>query len=60
MIKREHPTMSIQHQFTLIKLSRSGDYDHPLDEGEENLSLMRLLDEQYLKPPFCVSRGMIG
>ncbi len=52
--------MSIQHQFTLIKLSRSGDYDHPLDEGEENLSLMRLLDEQYLKPPFCVSRGMIG
>lgn len=51
--------MSIQRQFTLMKLSRSGDYDHPVDESVENLCLMRLVDEQYLKPPFYSSRRMI-
>jgi putative transposase len=60
MIEREHPTMSIQQQCTLMKLSRSAYYYHPVDESEENLCLMRLLDEQYLKTPFYCSRRMTG
>jgi putative transposase len=58
MIQREHPTMSIQRQCTLLQLSRSAYYYHPVEESEENLRLMRLLDEQYLKTPFYGSRRM--
>lgn len=58
MIEREHPTMSIQRQCTLMNLSRSAYYYHPVDESEENLRLMRLLDEHYLKTPFYGSRRM--
>jgi len=58
MIVLEHPTMSIQRQCTLMKLSRSAYYYHPVKESEENLRLMRLLDEQYLKTPFLGSRRM--
>jgi putative transposase len=44
--------MSIQRQCTLLNLSRSTYYYHPVDESEENRRLMRLLDEQYLKTLF--------
>jgi putative transposase len=41
-----------------MKLSRSAYYYHPVEESEENLRLMRLLDEPYLKTPFYGSRRM--
>jgi putative transposase len=50
--------LSIQQQCALVGLSRSAYYYHPATESEENLHLMRLLDEQYLRTPFYGSRRM--
>jgi putative transposase len=50
--------ISIFHQCELVGLSRSTYYLVPVTESEENLALMRLIDEQYLKTPFYGSRRM--
>jgi len=44
--------MSIVRQCGLAALSRQGLYYEPVGESAENLALMRLLDEQYLRTPF--------
>jgi len=44
--------MSISHQCELLQIHRSGLYYTPAPEREENLQLMRLMDEQYFKTPF--------
>lgn len=51
MIERGTP-MSITRQCELLKIHRSGLYYQPRAESEENLLLMRLLDEQYFNTPF--------
>src|SRR5258708_6927128 len=38
----------------------SGLYYQPLGESEENLRLMRMLDEQYTRTPFYGSRQMVA
>jgi putative transposase len=50
--------LSICRQCELIDLNRSTYYLPPAVESEENLRLMRLIDEQYLKTPFFGSRRM--
>ena len=50
--------MSICRQCELIGLNRSTYYLPPAVESEEDLRLMRLIDEQYLKTPFFGSRRM--
>ena len=50
--------VSIQQQCDLVGLSRSAYYYTPAGESQENLHLMRLMDEQYLKTPFYGSRKM--
>jgi putative transposase len=50
--------LSICHQCELIDLNRSTFYLPPAAESEENLRLMRLIDEQYLATPFYGSRRM--
>ncbi len=44
--------LSIVNQCILLSIHRSGLYYAPVEETEENLHLMRLMDEQYLKTPF--------
>ena len=44
--------MTIAEQCELLGLARSSYYYQPVGETEENLHLMRLLDEQYTKTPF--------
>ena len=39
-------------QCELLRIHRSGLYYAPVPESEENLQLMRLIDEQYYKTPF--------
>ena len=46
-------------QCELIRLPRSSWYYEPQPETEENLGLMRLLDEQYTRTPFYGSRRMV-
>ena len=44
--------MSVRRQCTLLGLNRGSWYYEPAGENEENLRLMRLLDEQYTQTPF--------
>ena len=50
--------LSICRQCELVGLNRSTYYLPPAIESAENLRLMRLIDEQYLKTPFYGSRRM--
>lgn len=48
----EHEQLSIQRQCELLGLVRSMWYYQPKAESPEDLRLMRLLDEKYMKRPF--------
>jgi len=52
MVEPEHPGISIQRQCELLDLARSSFYYAPARESQENLLLMRLIDEQYTRRPF--------
>jgi putative transposase len=52
MIEKEHTELSLVKQCDLLEVSRSGLYYEPVPESEENLAIMRVLDEQYFKTPF--------
>jgi putative transposase len=52
------PAVSIRRQCELLELPRSTYYYLPVSETAENLELLRLLDEQYLRTPFFGSRRM--
>jgi putative transposase len=41
-----------------VGLPRSTYYHAGVGESAENLALMRMIDEQYLKTPFYGSRGL--
>lgn len=52
LVEKEHRDLSVVRQCELLQVSRSGLYYEPVKESEANLSILRLLDEQYLKTPF--------
>ena len=54
----DHLKLSVRQQCELLGLNRSTAYYTPAEETEENLCLMRRIDEQYLKTPFYGSRRM--
>jgi putative transposase len=58
MINFEDPQISVSRQCRLLDLSRSSVYYKPTPLAGEDLQLMRLIDEQYLKTPFYGSRSM--
>ncbi len=58
LIEPGHPELSIAQQCELLGLARSSYYYEPVPESEENLLLMRLLDEQYTRIPFYGTRKM--
>jgi putative transposase len=58
LVDRDHAELSVRRQCELLGLNRSGLYYEPVGESEENLQLMRLLDEQYTRTPFYGSRRM--
>jgi putative transposase len=57
-VEPNHAEISVRRQCELLGVNRSGLYYEPLGESEENLRLMRLLDEQYTRTPFYGSRRM--
>src|SRR5450631_1370334 len=57
MIDNKH-SLSIVKQCGLLGLHRSGLYYMPCSESEENLTILRLLDEQYFKTPFYGTRKL--
>ena len=58
MIDREEPKLSLARQCALLGISRSSLYYLPTEAGAEDLELMALIDQQYLKTPFYGSRRM--
>jgi putative transposase len=57
-VEPEHPEISIRRQCALLGLSRASLYYEPVEESQENLLLMRLIDQQYTRLPFYGSRRM--
>lgn len=58
MIDPDHADLSIRRQCDLIELSRASYYYEAASESAENLHLMRLVDEEYMRHPFLGSRRM--
>ncbi len=52
MVDRSANTISLVRQCELLSLHRSGVYYTPSSESDENLAVMRFLDEQYMDTPF--------
>ena len=58
LVEPGHAELSVRRQCELLGLNRSTLYYEPAAETEENLALMRLLDEEYTRHPFKGSRRM--
>ncbi len=56
LVEPENPEISVRRQCDLLGVNRSGLYYQPVGESEENLRLMRLIDEEYTRHPFFGSR----
>ena len=52
MIDKENGQLSVVNQCDLLSLHRSGVYYVPVPEKQENLDIMRRLDEKYMETPF--------
>jgi putative transposase len=59
LIEPEHGRLSITRQCELVSISRSSFYHRPVRKTAETLSLMRLIDAQFLKTPWYGSRQMV-
>jgi putative transposase len=57
-IEPDHPGLSITTQCELLQISRSSWYYEARGESEENLTLMRLMDKQFLETPCYGARQM--
>src|ERR1700742_1558005 len=58
MIEPEPPRLSVVRQCELVSISRSGFYYRSTGETPLNLTLMRLIDAQFLEAPWYGSRQM--
>jgi putative transposase len=58
LVDPKHLQLSLQRQCQILGVSRSSYYYQPKEISEEELKLLRLLDEQYTKTPFYGSRKM--
>jgi putative transposase len=56
VVDRQHRSLSIKRQCTLLGISRSSLYYRPKGISEENLNLMKLIDHQYLITPYYGAR----
>ena len=54
----DHPHLSIVRQCQLLRVARSSLYYQAKDPSDEELTLLRLIDQQYLETPFYGSRKM--
>ncbi len=56
MVKRQHHTLSVTRQCRLLGISRSGLYYRPVGVSDEDISLMKMIDRQYMATPFYGAR----
>jgi transposase InsO family protein len=58
MLDRGHPRLSIRRQCAVLHIARSGIYRPKAPANDNDLALMRRMDELYLQYPFLGSRRM--
>jgi putative transposase len=56
LVEAGHPQLSVRRQCQLLGLCRASLYYEPAQETQEDLALMRLIDQQYTRCPFYGSR----
>jgi putative transposase len=56
VVDRRHPSLSVIRQCKLLDISRSGLYYQSAGISDEDLTLMKLIDRQYLATPFYGAR----
>jgi putative transposase len=54
----DHPQLSIVRQCQLLGIARSSFYHHHQEPSHEELTVLQLIDQQYLETPFYGSRRM--
>lgn len=59
MVERTNERLSLSEQCRLLSLHRSGLYYQACPENEQNLELMKLIDEFFLVAPFTGTRKMV-
>ena len=59
MIDMKHPELPIVKQCVLLNVARSTVYYRPASESAENLTIMGLMDEQYLRTPYYGARKFV-
>ena len=57
-LDRDHPQLSIRRQCAMLGLARSGLYRLPPPANDDDLALMRRIDELFTRWPFLGSRRM--
>jgi putative transposase len=56
VVDRQHPSLPVTRQCSLLDISRSGLYYQPVGIPEEDLTVMKVMDCQYLATPFYGAR----
>ena len=57
-VDRRQPSLSVVCQCRLLGISRSGLYYQPVAVSEEDLTVMKMIDRQYLATPFYGARRL--
>ena len=55
----DNPQLSVREQCRLLGIHRSNIYYEPQPESEENLRIMRLVDEEHMRHPASGSRQIV-
>jgi putative transposase len=58
LVEPGHPKLSVRRQCALLGLNRASFYYQAATETQDNLRLMRLIDEEYTRHPFYGSRKL--
>jgi putative transposase len=57
-LDRDHPSLSMRRQCTMLGIARSGVYRLPRPANDDELALLRRIDELFTRWPFLGSRRM--
>ena len=60
MVDRRCPSLSVVRQCRLLDISRSGLYYQPKGLSEEDLTIMKMVDRQYMATPFYGTRKIVA
>ncbi len=60
MVDHHHQSLSVVRQCKLLGINRSGFYYQPVAVSQDDLALMKLIDQQYMATPFYGTRKMVA